>query len=107
MLLMVETGGVQLHEPMPASVTQTDIQLAARQVQRAAHLLSAARDAFFNGDLTWNTERHWAELVNLLQPGANYLEMRGEAFLNTRPDASHGGWPEQLAAHPADPADVC
>ena len=104
---MVETGCVQLHEPMPASVTQADIQLAARQVQRAAHLLSAARDAFFNGDLTWNTERRWAELVNLLQPGANYLEMRGEAFLNTRPDASHGGWPEQLAAHPADPADVC
>ena len=89
-LLMVETGG------RAASVTQADIQLAARQVQRAAHLLSAARDASFHGDLAWNTERHWAELLNLLQPGANCCERRlfpGGAHMEDRETLGRAGEP--------------
>ncbi|CAE7786886.1 unnamed protein product [Symbiodinium sp. CCMP2592] len=96
---MVETGAVQLHQPMPIGITHHRIQHAARQLQRAGDLLRSARDSAFNGNLAWNTARYWEELHELLQEGATFLEIRGESFLSTRPDATGS---EEPLAHPAD-----
>ena len=101
-LLMVDTGGVQLLEPMPPHMTPEMLQQAGRQAQRAGHLLDAAKVGGLTGDTRWNNDQFWTELENLLVLGADLLDSRGDAFEPTSPASSgkrHGG---DSRAHPAD-----
>ena len=101
-LLMVDTGGVQLLEPMPPHMTPEMLQQAGRQAQRAGHLLDAAKVGGLTGDTSWNNDQFWTELENLLVLGADLLDSRGDAFEPTSPASSgkrHGG---DSRAHPAD-----